>query len=115
MGVAAVCSDLGCQTLHRYCRNSVAAVAVVVAVVAVVAVASAQRKMCVERFQVALRLSLLRLWPRKSFEAMVQIRVGCVRKNSFKKKGWSYDLASLRGEEVGSTNEIRDFKIKPTI
>ena len=71
--------------------------------------------MCVERFQVALRLSLLRLWPRRSFEAMVQIRVGCVRKNSFKKKGWSYDLASLRGEEVGSTNEILDFETKPTI
>ena len=40
MGVV-VGSDLGCQKLHRYCRNSVAVVAAAAA--AVVAVASGQR------------------------------------------------------------------------
>ena len=45
---AAVGSDLGCQKLLRYCRNSVAAVVAAVVVVvaaaaAVVAVASGQR------------------------------------------------------------------------
>ena len=88
MGVV-VGSDQDCQTLlHRYCqcRNWTADVAVVAA-------ASDQRKRYVDRVQVAMRfqlsllLLLLRLWPRKSFEAMVQIRVGCARKNSFKKKG----------------------------